>query len=744
MTEHAGPLPYVLPFLAFAAGVDGSCAIRGAACGVGGPLRERAGPAPAPACPRGGRAPPSPRHPPNPCAPNRARPAAQGSDATAEAPRPVGSARNVVTGTLEGARGSAPGPPRAGGGVPMRRTVPAVVAVAILAAAAPASAQSGRSLDGSNNNPKHPDWGKAGTNYVRVAPPNYGDGVASVKAGPEPRFVSNRVFNDIGQNIFSERAVSQWGWVWGQFMDHDFGLRDETAGEGPPIAWDKNDPLEAFTRNDSGVIDFSRTPAAAGTGVAGTPREHVNTISSFIDASNVFGVNNARLDWLRDGPVDGNPANNFATLLLPNGFLPRRDSRGDAGTAPAMDLMGPLQGQPTRAAVAGDVRANENIALTATHTLFAREHNRIVRVLRQRAPRLPEEVYFQVARRVVGAESQFITYTQFLPALGVKLPRYEGYKPHVNPDLSEEFASTGYRGHSMIHGEFEPTVANDRYSPAQKAQLASFGVEFEDNGDGTTTLVIPLSAAFGAPDLLEAVGEGEVLESLGESQYKNDEQIDNSLRSVLFQTPRSGVDPGLCETPVIDPACFIGVSDLGAIDVARQRDHGIPFYNDLRAAYGLARKTSFTAITGEGSEELPSGTDINSPGILAFTDLRDDQGNSIDALGEGAIVGSRASTLASRLRAIYGNVDGNVDAFVGMVSEPHAAGSELGELQLAIWRTQFTALRDGDRFFYRNDLNVLNAIRNRLGIDFRRTLAQIIRDNVPGAVVPDNVFAAER
>ena len=138
----------------------------------------------------------------------------------------------------------------------------------------------------------------------------------------------------------------------------------------------------------------------------------------------------------------------------------------------------------------------------------------------------------------------------------------------------------------MIHGEFEPTVVNGRYSDDDLARLARFGVEFEDNGDGTTTLVIPLSAAFGAPDLLEKVGEAEVLESLGESQYKNDEQFDNSLRSVLFQIPRSGVDPGLCQTPVINPACFIGVTDLGAIDVARQRDHGLPFYNDLRSAYG--------------------------------------------------------------------------------------------------------------------------------------------------------------
>ncbi len=139
-----------------------------------------------------------------------------------------------------------------------------------------------------------------------------------------------------------------------------------------------------------------------------------------------------------------------------------------------MDLMGPLQGTPNKAAVAGDVRANENIALTATHTLFAREHNRIVALLRRRAPGLPEEVYFQLARRVVGAESQFITYTQFLPALGVNLPRYDGYRPNVNPGLSEEFAVTGYRAHSMIHGEFEPTVPENRYSRrrARRAQEA--------------------------------------------------------------------------------------------------------------------------------------------------------------------------------------------------------------------------------------------------------------------------------
>jgi peroxidase len=38
-----------------------------------------------------------------------------------------------------------------------------------------------------------------------------------------------------------------------------------------------------------------------------------------------------------------------------------------------------------------------------------------------------------------------------------------------------------------------------------------------------------------------------------------------------------------------------------------------------------------------------------------------------------------------------------------MVSERHLRGTEFGELQLATWRRQFEALRDGDRFFYAVD-----------------------------------------
>ena len=52
----------------------------------------------------------------------------------------------------------------------------------------------------------------------------------------------------------------------------------------------------------------------------------------------------------------------------------------------------------------------------------------------------------------------------------------------------------------------------------------------------------------------------------------------------------------------------------------------------------------------------------------------------------------------------------------------------MARLQLAIWTREFQRLRDGDRFFYGND-PVLSYIRAAFGIDYRRTLAQVISSN---------------
>ena len=105
-----------------------------------------------------------------------------------------------------------------------------------------------------------------------------------------------------------------------------------------------------------------------------------------------------------------------------------------------------------------------------------------------------------------------------------------------------------------------------------------------------------------------------------------------------------------------------------------------------------------------------------------------------------ALVGVRRTTLAARLKAIYGDVD-KVDSFVGMVSEKHRPGTEFGELQLAMWKRQFEALRDGDRFFYRSDPE-LQVIEEKYGISARHTLAEVIAANTDVDVQPD-VFKVE-
>ena len=300
------------------------------------------------------------------------------------------------------------------------------------------SASKWRTLSGRGNNVDHPSWGAENRPYLRVAPVSYTNGLGRMDAGPPARYISNRIFNDVGQNLFSESAVSQWGWVWGQFLDHTFGLREREARRErrrsrstPPI---RSRGSRTTLGEDRLHPDARR--ARHGRDDAATADQHGSELHRRVA---VYGGTDSRLEWLREGPVDGKMSNNRATLLLPDGYLPRvtaRDRGLSAGRkravpAPTMDLMGPLVGNRSQAVVAGDVRANENIALTATHTLFAREHNRIVSLL---PASLPEEDRFQIARRVVGAEQQYITYREFLPALGVHLSPYRGYDRNVDAD----------------------------------------------------------------------------------------------------------------------------------------------------------------------------------------------------------------------------------------------------------------------------------------------------------------------
>ncbi|WP_170067895.1 peroxidase family protein [Lentzea guizhouensis] len=258
------------------------------------------------------------------------------------------------------------------------------------------------------------------------------------------------------------------------------------------------------------------------------------------------------------------------------------------------------------------------------------------------------------------------------------------------------------------------TTDVSRYTEAQLEALRAKGATVTVTGEKVEIGMLPFQ-----PDLVDEVQIGPLLQSFGaQPENRNDEVVDeDTLRSIVFLIPG-------CQ-----PRCLTAVVDVSALDVERGRDHGIAIYNDLRRAYGLTPQPSFRAISGETTESFPADPEL-TPG---------DEINDPDSLGH-VSPGVRRTTTAARLKAIYGDLSG-VDAIVGMMAEPRLPGSEFGELQHAIWKKQFEALRDGDRFFHAND-PALRIIKARYGIDHRRTLGDVIAANtdVPCGDLAYNVF----
>lgn len=84
---------------------------------------------------------------------------------------------------------------------------------------------------------------------------------------------------------------------------------------------------------------------------------------------------------------------------------------------------------------------NEQVNLALTHTIWMREHNRVVNQLARLHPDWNDEALFQEGRRIVVAEMQHITYNEFLPIiLGILLIAmiyfsYNCCKVYFNQDI---------------------------------------------------------------------------------------------------------------------------------------------------------------------------------------------------------------------------------------------------------------------------------------------------------------------
>lgn len=527
-----------------------------------------------------------------------------------------------------------------------------------------------RSADGSNNNVIHTEYGEAHQPLIRIAPADYGDGVdlprgvpvedegdgdveVDEQTLPSARTISNTVHDQNGVDIPSGRKLSQLFFQFGQFLSHDTGLTEPDASEatGGMTGLSGNESFNIEI--EPGDPDFFASPfvpltrsiaqnvAASITGM----REQINIITAFIDGSNVYGSNQARADELRT-MVGGK----LKSQAGPDGELLPYNVNGfpNANQSPL---------NFNQLFLAGDVRANEQIGLIAIHTIFMREHNRLCNEIAATnfpganlADPVVDELIYQRARATVAAMLQKITYYDWLPVLlGYDaMPYYKGYDPTVDPQISNEFSTAAFRiGHTMLPSTYLLT---------------------DENGSQTPFL---LQNAFFNPTFVATNGIDDIIRGQALNyQQELDQYIVDDVRVFLFG-PGSGLD-------------------LPALNIQRGRDHGIPSYNAIRAAYGL-------------------------PGLGQYSDIP----------GKGTVA-------INALESVYGAAGvQNIDAWTGGLVERHLPGTNLGETWTRVFVDQFSRLRDGDRYYFENtdiysssfiydilNTNLVQIIQRNTGVDW--------------------------
>ncbi|KAK7490593.1 hypothetical protein BaRGS_00018196 [Batillaria attramentaria] len=306
-------------------------------------------------------------------------------------------------------------------------------------------------------------------------------------------------------------------------------------------------------------------------------RQQLNVITSFIDASNVYGSSAEEEEELRE-------ANGLGFLLkfersrqgalLPSTereiciTRPRGSSSAQAGESPCF--------------LAGDERCNEQPQLATIHTIFLRLHNKIAQKMAAAIePGSVEnfnETVFQSTRRVVGAIVQNIMYGEWLPIalgqstvdeLGLSVEERSQYDPQIDPSILTEFSTAAYRfGHSLIPRRL-PAVSSrgSRTSLRLRYQFLRPEVVRSRFND----LALGLVLANRSQDQAQAV----------------DSSVSREVTRHLFEPRRRR---GF---------------DLVSFNIQRGRDHGIPPYNDLRQSCGLRRITSFDdPVLGNNGDRL--------------------------------------------------------------------------------------------------------------------------------------------
>eukprot|EP00028_Trichosphaerium_sp_Am-I-7-wt_P008763 CAMPEP_0168521358 /NCGR_PEP_ID=MMETSP0405-20121227/8614_1 /TAXON_ID=498012 /ORGANISM="Trichosphaerium sp, Strain Am-I-7 wt" /LENGTH=769 /DNA_ID=CAMNT_0008542573 /DNA_START=42 /DNA_END=2351 /DNA_ORIENTATION=- len=435
------------------------------------------------------------------------------------------------------------------------------------------------SFTGEGRNPQLPSSGRSGATLIYYGgAPFYNDGISqyrqAISGNPLPgsRAISNAVFGRQPEGRGMTKALDHdsdanlLSVYFGQLLDHDITLTHENPSESVPFPIPTGDTYMDPLNEGNKEHPFSRSAFLSGSGVT-SPRQHANAITAWIDASFVYGSDDDTWMKLREY----NPNEGFLKMGIDvpgDGSLLPFNFHNDTNSSLSMvDNFFPPQTEDEYLFAAGDLRANENVALVSLQTLFYREHNRYVQTLVDEGVVTDPDERFNMARLWVGALMQSITFGEYLPMLfGEDFAPYSGYDGTCSSDISASFSTAAFRyGHSQINGLI-PRMNSDKLPHEQGSML--------------------LRESFGYTQGVTAAGIGVILRGCAWSKMERTDGLAVAdLRNFLFAHA-----PGA-----------IG-QDLISRNIERGRDHGLMSYVQAKLHFSGVTINDFTDITDNAEE----------------------------------------------------------------------------------------------------------------------------------------------
>ncbi|KAL1517076.1 hypothetical protein ABEB36_000887 [Hypothenemus hampei] len=519
--------------------------------------------------------------------------------------------------------------------------------------------------DGWFNNLAHPEWGSVDSHLIRRGPPAYADGVymLSGQDRPSPRTLS-QLFMKGRDGLPSMTNRTALLAFFGQLVTSEVVMASESGCpiEMHRIEIEKCDEMYDKECKGNKYIPFHRARYDRETGQSpNSPREQLNRVSSWIDGSFIYSTSEPWASSMRS-------FKNGTYLTDITGKMPIRNYKKiPLFNNPVPDMM--KMQNSKRLFLLGDPRTNQNPALLTLGILFFRWHNVVAGRVQRQNPTWSDEKIFHKARRIVVATLQNIIFYEYLPAfLGEPLPEYQGYQQNVHPGITHAFQSAAFRfGHSLIPPGLYRRDSHCNYKKTSMGHLA----------------LRLCSTWWHSNDVLTNNSIEELLMGMtSQLAEREDSILCSDVRDKLF-----------------GPMEF-SRRDLGALNIMRGRDNGLPDYNTVRVYYGLTKRSNWTEINPKLFKEKPE--------------------------------------LLQTLQKVYSGNINNIDLYVGGMLE---SLGRPGELFRTIIKEQFIRLRDSDRFWFENSASEI--FTQKEVEEFKKiTLWDVIVNStkIPPEAIQKNVF----